>query len=73
MDTELPPSRPEGMVAGAPPVSIGSTAAVTELDGSGLRVPLVGDYRRAISLAQIHGQMYLGPCVRSACAAHLAD
>ncbi|RVL10332.1 hypothetical protein CN147_34015 [Sinorhizobium meliloti] len=38
-------------MAGVPPVSIGSTAAVTELDGSVLRVHLLGDYGRAISLA----------------------
>ncbi|WP_028055442.1 amino acid kinase family protein [Sinorhizobium medicae] len=44
-----------------PSVSVRSTTAVTELDGSVLRVHLVGDYGRAICLArQIHDQMYPG-------------
>ncbi|MDX0698511.1 uridylate kinase [Sinorhizobium medicae] len=46
-------------VAGVPPVSIESTTAVTELDPPVLRVHLVDDYGRAISLArQIHDRMY---------------
>ncbi|MDX0852920.1 uridylate kinase [Sinorhizobium medicae] len=46
-------------LAGVPPVSIESTTAVTELDPPVLRVHLVDDYGRAISLArQIHDRMY---------------
>ncbi|MQX95944.1 uridylate kinase [Sinorhizobium medicae] len=48
-------------VAGIPPVSIGSTMVVTELDAAGPRVHLIRDYERAVSLArQLHEQMYPG-------------
>ncbi|MER9191555.1 uridylate kinase [Mesorhizobium australicum] len=44
-----------------PPVSIGSSTAVTELDDAMLRVHLDSDYERAIALArQIHERMYPG-------------